>query len=1578
MIAYKEIRTYLRFGLTVFYCFLWTTLFCQQTVNHNVEFGSGVQNMWGPSFNPFTIDQEITLFELGWNENFDTGSSGITTIAGQSFGGALSGGFSGVIGSEIRIEGFTTGTIEVDYPVDIELNMPNDFSYDQGDNVTISTSYECLNDWKLETLYPTAGEFFWDLYFQMAASASAELCFFGCVTFPIIPSFDTGLQTINILTISGSGASTNGENGIWCLGPGALPPYVGGLEPPAGNWPYALPPEEDPETSPIPNFIPWQVYYGSFFPVDLPSALGLSGSITIPYVATDAEIDSNGDIEACGDSTYFNLNLEIFDLLGGIMSSVPGPTAAVGAFLENLSGSEEIGGGLAEVSWNFFSASFDANITNKQCFDFMPTIHAEMDFPLPVNYSIIDGASGNVTSSGQSSVISFEVGNRLEYQYPCYYEELSISPTYSIDGEIKNRTYDEVSFDFLMSAFAFGFEIPEVVVIPGFTIPEICVPLPYPCPSWSCPWCWCTYWACTPEAVVPDLGFPGFELSVGPLFSESIPIGSFEYNWFEEQWSLEGFSEVSKPAFKMKSSPIQVNSAVNDVACYEDATGSIDVTINAQSHAYPYTFSWSNGNIITNSSPTTSLSNVEAGQYTVDIMDNNGCQLFSGATVNQPAELYLTYSQIDKQCGGGINNGSIDLSVFGGTPPYSYNWSNGSSAEDLSDLGSGNYSVSVTDSRGCVANEEVIITEPNPLIINGLITHVNCKGGTDGEIDVSVFGGNLPYSYSWDSGQITQDISALNSNSYTLTVTDSKNCSLQSTFAVDEPLQELTLNASPSNITCHGENTGAIDITTTGGSPGYHYQWVSPINGVLPYFSEDLSAVYAGEYLLVATDLNGCVANLSVEVSQPENPVSIDVELSDVLCFGESSGYIHPNVFGGTPDYNFVWSNGANTEEINALDAGNYTLTVTDILGCVQDFSFNLVEPDEALMANVNIDDVSCFGEATGSIELEASGGTGLYSYLINGIDTAAMVTDLPAGTYNMTVLDENMCVYNEDVVISQPVSALDGSVSIEHVKCYGDSTGQIDVIVSGGTAPYQYMWVSSDSIVMTNTSESLTGLIEDTYVLQIQDSLLCSQWYSYDVIQPEAPIAIEVNTQDVNCFGQSDGQIEIISSGGTAPYNFQWNSGQNSPILNSVAAGIYQCDVYDDNDCIESVDVHISQPLEPLLISVEGKDLLCKGDASGEISSLVQGGSPPYLYAWSSGQTSPDIFGLSAGNYTLIVTDNNGCNAYSGASIGEPDSLEVISVSSDVLCYGEANGSIAISVSGGIQPYSYNWGDQNNILLNNPSETLFGYSAGDYLIRVIDKNGCINEQVASIEQPEDLESSSDVQHVLCYGESNGIITVSFSGGSTPYSITWNTGQNDFYIENLASGTYQYVGLDENDCRVEGIVSISQPEPLRIESQTVPVSCVDQSDGEISVSINGGLNPYTISWDIGSTELSLSQLSGGAYPLTVSDQNNCSIDTFVVVPIRNTSCVDIPNTFTPNGDDYNDTWVISNVQLYPNYELHVFNKWGNEVFNSNKNSQEEWDGTQYGNPLPSDVYYYILKLNNIDDTQYTGTITILR
>lgn len=1550
--------------------------YAQQIVNHIVSFNSGAQNMWGPSFSPFTIDQEVTLFNQGWNVNYNTGSAGILNIAGQSFGGGLSGSFSGVLGSKIRIEGFTTGTVEVDYPVDIELNMPTDSSYDQGDNVTISSSYNCQSEWDLETLYPTAGEFFWDFYFQMAASASAQLCFFGCTTFPIIPSFDTGLQTLNLLTISASGASTDGETGIWSLGPGDFSdPFA--QEPGVLGWPYSWPPQTNPQTSPSINFIPWQVYYGSFFPVELEAALGLSGEVTIPYVSTEEQttINSNGDINACGDSTYFNINLEIFDLLGGVLSNVPGPVGAAGTALTYLSGSEEIGP--AEVSWNFFSASFDANVTNKQCFDFTPKIYAEMNFPLPVDYSIINGNTGGVLSTGQSSIITFKVGDKLEYQYPCYYEEINITPTYTIDGNFRNHTFDEVTFDFLMSAFEFGFEIPQVIVIPGFTIPEICVPIPYPCPTWSSPFKWCSYQACTPQIVVPDLGFPGFNLEVGPLWDTSLPLGSFSYDWFDQTWELEGFSPVTMPPFSMKASPIQVFSTVNDVACFEDFGGSIEINISAESHAYPYSFAWSNGTNFSNNSATTSLSNIGAGQYVVDITDNNGCQLFSGATVNEPAELYLNYTKTNKKCGGGLNDGSIDLSVFGGTPPYTFNWSNGTNTQDLSGLNSGTYSVGVTDFLGCTAYLEVIITEPNPLVVNGLLSPVNCSSGVDGEIDITVYGGNLPYNYSWSSGPNTQDLSDLNAGTYTITVLDSKNCTIQDSFIIDEPSAPLSLSASQTTVSCYGESTGGIDIITNGGTPGYVFQWVSPINGVLPYFSEDLNNVLAGEYELIVTDLNECTTNLNIVVTQPEDPISSAPSIVNILCLGNNSGVIEPNVFGGNSSYAFNWSNGDTTQGVNGMTAGEYELTVTDIIGCSNTFSYTITEPEMELSTTIDYQNVACFGTATGTININAQGGTGAYSYQLNNEGGNVSNLNLLAGSYDVIVTDENLCTYQELINLTQPASPINATSMIENVRCFGQATGVIEATVLGGTSPYVYSWVTSDSVLMTNNAQILEGLSEGTYSFHVIDTLQCEEWFSYQVIQPDAPLTIEATSSDANCLNQSDGQIDLQVSGGTGAYNYIWDSGENSQNLISIPAGFYHCEVTDDNNCIGTVDIEINEPLDALEVSTEGHNVLCFGDSTGYINAIAQGGTAPYFYAWSNGATSQLNEQLSTGIYTVEVIDFKGCIAFSGATIIEPNALQVTTNVDSVLCHGQSNGAIEINVTGGIQPYYYNWGNQGNILLNNPSEQLEGLSAGDYFIRVTDKNNCTYEQISTVHEPELLEVSEAFSNALCYESTDGTISISFEGGTIPYSLEWNNGAIGYSLENLSAGTYQYIGTDYNNCRIENILTISQPEKLSIDIEMNPVSCVDASDGALYLEATGGTAPYAFIWTNGSTENYLENQNNGQYSILITDYQNCTIDTAIFVEIIDNPCVDIPNTFTPNGDNYNDTWVIEKLNLYPNYELLVFNKWGNEIYKSTS-LEEEWDGTQYGKPLPSGVYYYILKLNNTDDLQYTGTITLIR
>ncbi len=461
----------------VFIC-LGHSFFSQQVVNHHVPFNTSNQNMWGPNWSPFSIDQEITLFNVPWNTSFNTGNAMIGQVAGFSFGAALQGSISGVIGSKISLQGFTTGTLDVDYPIDATITTPTDNTYDQGDTVTVATNYTLDPAAEITSFYPSMGEAKWDVYFQLGASASATVCVFSCATFPIIPAFNTGLININLVTVNANGVSMLSGLGI---GP---------------------------------------LFTQAFLPYPLPDALGdygLSGEITIPYVSTESSINGT-QLDACGDSTYFNLNLNVFDLIGAM--NIP----YVSIVMENLAGEQDFG--IASVSWNFFDASFDANITNNQCFNFDPTVYVSFAFPVPVTYRILNPNNNTAGPWATSSIINFPVGMSLQYKFPCYFETVNITPTYTINGMITNHTYDVVSFEFLMSALAFGFSIPAVQITPAIYVPEICIPIYYPCGAYWFGINWCSTSVCTPAFTIPAIGWPGYTFSVGPVWSTSIPIAA--------------------------------------------------------------------------------------------------------------------------------------------------------------------------------------------------------------------------------------------------------------------------------------------------------------------------------------------------------------------------------------------------------------------------------------------------------------------------------------------------------------------------------------------------------------------------------------------------------------------------------------------------------------------------------------------------------------------------------------------------------------------------------------------------------------------------------------------------------------------------------------------------------------------------------------------------------------------------------------------------------------------------------------------------------------------------------------------
>lgn len=1499
-----------------------------QQVNYDVPFETEHQNMWGPSFDPITINQDIDIFNVPWNQSFSN-KGAFFSLGGYDFGAGFSGGFSGVIGSRFSLNGFTTGEVDVSYPIDVKIKMTDDLTYDQGDEVEFETDYTVKNGWELTTRYPEMGELKLDLYFRFAASLSAKICMFSCTTFPIIPSFDTGILNINIFTLNSSGVEVLSVPSV------GIPPMFS----------HSLLPLQ---TSDIPN--------------DPLGDYGLSGWLDLPYVETSDAINGN-NLSACGDSIYVNFNVDVFGLIAGL--KIP----YVSAVAEVMSGNETltIGSFSANVFWTLFGADFDMNIHNSQCFDFKPKVYGRFEFPLPVSYKIFS-PTNVLLESGESSIINIQMGNKIRYKFPCYFEDINITPTFSIDGQFTNHTYDEITFDFNMEVFKFGINIPKIVIIPAVHIPSWCFKVGYPCGFVS----WCTKRVCTPEINTPELAFPGFNWQIGPLWTASIPLGSISYDWFKRTWALEGFDTYKMNPFKMKANPLSITHSQTNILCYGASTGSAELYPHAVSHALPYTYLWTNG------ATTQNLAGVPAGSYQVQVEDANGCKQFTGVILDQPImPIQIESSVVDKKCNGGINDGEINLNVLGGTSPYQYSWSNGApNAPSINGLDAGNYQILVTDNNGCVEMKDFEIGMPLQLQQTTLITDVLCYGNSTGKLQGIASGGTLPYSYNWSNGQTTKDINNLAAGTYTLTLSDGNNCQSVANYVINEPAQPLNLVATVTDVLCKNDNSGSIHILASGGTPNYTYEWYDE-SAMLPTYTGDLINQSAGTYTLKVTDDHGCTEQVTSTITEPLHELSDNPLIQNINCYGDATGSIDPNISGGTANYTYNWSDGSHNATLNNAASGIYTLQLIDANNCVKSFDYELSQPLAPLSLSLSKVDVSCHGGSDGIITPSVSGGTAPYTYLWSNSSSDEALSDLAKGYYSLTVTDAKNCTISLGINIDEPIAPLFVTSIITNVNCFADSTGEILLSTLGGTAPYSYKWTDDNSYILVEQGDLLTNKPSGSYTVFVKDAQNCEFELTSVISQPTSPLQLQSDVFPVKCYGDNSGAIDVVITGGTSPYNPQWSNGATTQNLNGILSGVYSVEIIDAKGCQIVDSMTVDQPAQPLVSSLFAKDNLCFNDSNGSASSAVTGGTKPYTYLWSNGSTTKDLIKMPAGTYSLTVTDANGCVSFSGTQINEPNAIVVDVTPNDVTCYDYKNGSIDISISGGYAPYTYNWGDTSQVLLNHFSETIDHLSEGRYFLRITDYNGCKNEQFIQINQPDSLSITSIVSDVLCYGDSTGAIEVTPIGGTAPYSYQWDDGQSTNIATELPHGNKHLVVFDANNCQYNFNFFVPQPDSLKVAYTINPLSCKDQTDAEIQVQAYGGIYPYDYLWSNGETDNNISNLSQGAYQLIIHDANSCEKQYSFMIEASSTSCINVPNTITPNGDNYNDTWIIDDIDLYPNASIKIFNKWGNLVYESN-GEYIPWDGTFKGKPLPSEVYYYIIDLGTDDGESYAGTITIIR
>lgn len=793
----------------------------------------------------------------------------------------------------------------------------------------------------------------------------------------------------------------------------------------------------------------------------------------------------------------------------------------------------------------------------------------------------------------------------------------------------------------------------------------------------------------------------------------------------------------------------------------------------------PYTYAWSNG------ATTQTISNLAAATYTVTVTDMCSSTKTATVTITQPPALVLNAPTINNvSCNGG-NNGSITAHAVGGVSPYFYSWSNGFNGATNSNLVAGAYTVTVTDNNNCTKSATYQVTQPPLIVINLVsITNESCAGENDGAITISVAGGVVPIFAEWSNGFLGTTITGLSPDMYTVTVTDNNSCTKTATYTVNAGGMVIVNLNQLQNVTCPGGADGSISVTGTGGVSPYTYSWSNGAN------TSTITNLTAGSYVVTVTDSHLCKTIKGYMVTQPPPMVVQIMQPTQNLCFGDNTADLTSTASGGTSPYTALWSNGISGLNNSNLLAGTYTITVTDDHGCTGTKSATITDPPQ-ITVNVTTTNETAVGANNGTATANAGGGTGSYSYLWSNGGFTSMITGLPPGMYTATVTDMNACSVSGTGQVNAFGCLLDVALGQDLIICEGNSTILLPS-VTGASGNVTYLWTDgsiADSLLVSQGGE---------YCVTVMDAAGCQDIDCVvitEIIIP--PLTCPVINESSP--GAHDGAVQC--DGVTGITSFLWSNGATTPSITGLSPGIYCVTVTDANGCTKSQCFNVQPGNCQLSITAAVTNVVCHGDSTGSIVLTDHNGAPPVTYAWSDGETTSTISNLGAGSYTVTVSDATGCFATDTYSITEPDSLS-IRVDTVINISGVVQGSIHVTVSGGVPPYQYVWTLPDGSLMPGVEDLDNLTMSGNYQLGVMDSTGCIilssqifvSSDVAV--NPEPKFRSLKVYpvptgDVLIFELENPVTEVLISGiDGREYKRIINPGSNHINVSELQAGWY--------------------------------------------------------------------------------------------------------------------------------------------------------------------------------------------
>jgi gliding motility-associated-like protein len=930
----------------------------------------------------------------------------------------------------------------------------------------------------------------------------------------------------------------------------------------------------------------------------------------------------------------------------------------------------------------------------------------------------------------------------------------------------------------------------------------------------------------------------------------------------------------------LQPTQMTITSNVTNASCNTSNNGSITATVAGGTPNY--TLNWlpaGTGTAITGLSP---------GNYTVNINDANGCTMTRTFVIIAPGALTVTSTQTNVSCNSGTN-GAISLTVTGGTAAYTFTWVPvgpfpGSAANSVNGLAPNVYTVNIADANGCPISGTYTITQPTALAHTVTTTNAVCNSSCTGTASQTVTGGTPTYSFSWSSSAATTpSLGALCAGNYTANVVDGNGCISSRTFAITQPAA-IAITITPTNPKCNAVCNGSITTNITGGNGGYAYSWAPAGAGPNP------TGLCAGNYTLSITDASLCPGSAVITLTNPPSIVA-NITFSNPACNAFCNGSATATPANALSPIQYTWTTAPSQSAPTAtgLCAGTYSVFILDNNGCTDTGVVTLTNPP-LLNVNVSILAASC-GSANGTASVSPSGGTPTYTFAwtpaVAGNTNVA--TNLFAGIYTVSVTDFNGCNNVVSIAVGNSGGATVATIGITTINCNGQCTGGATVTAAAGSSatPYAFSWVSPPS---ANTVNPQSNLCVGTYTARIADNNGCLYFQSVNITQPPALNDNETVT-NAFCIGVCSGNIVLAPTGGTGPYAYAWSpSPSTTNTANSLCVGVHTATITDNLGCLFTATYNVNGTTI-LTSAIASSSNPCFGNCIGSATVTASGGGlAPYSYAWNNSQNGVIANNLCNGTYSVIVTDNNGCQNTFTTGITSPAALAVAPTVSAPSC-GMCNGSATVVTGGGTTPFTYSWTSTGT------SSVEPNLCAGLYQVIVTDANGCSLTQNIPISSSTTMTEVYNVQDELCAGGCNGQVTVTPSGGTSPYTFAWiNPVSTNSVLGSLCSGVYFVQITDSLGCVRTSSVAVGASTNIAINASVQQPSC-GMNTGTITVSPTGGSGSYTVSWlPAGSGTI----ITGpaGIYTVSITD-GNCTQTT--AINLNNSTAPAIFFTVANNG-----------------------------------------------------------------------------